>query len=770
MKQAAVLLLLLGIPLSPAMAQQADPRAPMAVLAAAEVGAPELPFAYDGPPPPALPATMIRDTDGKTTVRAVRVSAPLRIDGQLDEALYRSVTPISDFIQSEPAAGAAATEKTEVWISFDDENVYVSMRAFESQPERMVVNEMRRDSFQVQQNENFAFALDTFYDRRNSFNFQLNPIGGRQDGQNNNEGSSYNGDWNPIWNFAVRRSADGWTAETAIPFKSIRYRAGRAQIWGIQLRRTNRWKNEYSFLTDVPLGSGQNGLGRMSSAATLVGIEAPATSRPLDIKPYVTSNLTSDMTANPQRRNDPGAAYGFDVKYGLTQGLTADLTYNTDFAQVEADEQQVNLTRYSLFFPEKRDFFLENQGLFNFGSALNFNGSAGDTPILFYSRRIGLDQGTEIPVDGGARVTGRAGRYSLGFLDIQSSRLDRVGVPSTNFAVARVRRDILRKSAIGAIATRRSSVSGGTGSGDTFGVDGMFAFFSNLNINTMWARTKTPGRQGEDTTYRARLDFNGDRYGLQLERMNVGANFNPEVGFVKRADFTKSRVEARFSPRPARIKSVRKFSYQASAEIFENAAGQKETRQLQGEFQVEFQSSDRLQVGYTDNYELLPEDFRIARGVTIPQGGYGIRELQVRLNLGQQRDVSGLLFVDTGTFYGGDRTGLGYMFGRVKLNPHVALEPGVTLNHVTLPYGNFTSTLVTSRLTYTITPMMFVSSLVQYNSSNHTLGTNVRLRWEYRPGSEFFVVYNEGRDTQAPDRSGLQGRMFVIKVNRLLRF
>ncbi len=252
--------------------------------------------------------------------------------------------------------------------------------------------------------------------------------------------------------------------------------------------------------------------------------------------------------------------------------------------------------------------------------------------------------------------------------------------------------------------------------------------------------------------------------------MNVGANFNPEVGFVKRTDYTKTHAQVRFSPRPTRIKSVRKFSYQVGGEIFENAGGHLETRERLADFQVEFQSSDKLQVHYTDNYELLPEDFRIARGVTIPRGGYGIRELQVRLNLGQQRDVSGLLFANTGTFYGGDRSEVGYMFGRVKLNPHLALEPGVSFNRVTLPYGDFTSNLVTSRLTYTITPMMFVSSLVQFNSSNHTLGTNVRLRWEYLPGSEFFVVYNEGRDTQAPDRSGLQGRTFVVKVNRLLRF
>ena len=770
MKQAA-LLFLLGLPASPAVAQQEQPRPPVTTLGAATVTAAEVPFAYDGPPPPALPATVSRDAEGRTTVRAVRVPAPLRIDGLLDEAIYQSVTPISEFVQAEPAIGAPATERTEVWISFDDEHVYVSMRASESQPERMVVSEMRRDSAQVQQNENFAFSLDTFYDRRNSFSFQLNPIGGRQDGQNSNEGTTYNGDWNPIWNFAVRRTADGWTAETAVPFKSIRYRAGRAQIWGIQMRRTNRWKNEYSFLTNVPVGSGTNGIARMASAATLVGIEAPESSRPLDIKPYATSNLTSDMTTSPQRRNDPGADVGIDVKYGLAQGLTADLTYNTDFAQVEADEQQINLTRFSLFFPEKRDFFLENQGLFNFGGANNSSGFASDTPTMFYSRRIGLEQGSEIPVEGGGRLTGRSGRYTIGLLDIQTSAVDRLGVPTTNFAVARVKRDILRKSAIGAIATRRSSISGGGGSGETYGVDGLFAFYSDLLINTHWARTQTPGRRGEDTSWRARLDLNDDRYGLQLEQMAIGKNFNPEVGFVKRNDYSKTHLQARFSPRPARIKSVRKFSYSFGWEEFVNSAKELETREWLYNFQVEFQSSDRLVVHYTDTYELLPEEFRIARGVTIPVGGYDVRELQLRLSFGQQRDVSGTAFLTTGPFYGGDRTEFGYSSGRVKLNSHLSLEPGVSMNRVKLPYGSFTTRLATSRLTYTITPMLFLSSLIQYNSSNHTFSTNARLRWEYRPGSEFFVVYNEGRDTQPPTSraSGLQGRSIIIKVNRLLR-
>jgi hypothetical protein len=489
----------------------------------------------------------------------------------------------------------------------------------------------------------------------------------------------------------------------------------------------------------------------------------------------VTSKVTRYLMGAPPRRNDPGADLGFDVKYGLTQGLTADLTYNTDFAQVEADEQQVNLTRYSLFFPEKRDFFLENQGLFNFGSALNQNGNAGDTPVLFYSRRIGLDQGTEIPVEGGARVTGRAGRYSVGLLNIQSGDLDRIGVPSTNFAVARVRRDILRKSAIGMIATSRSSISGGSassagGSGQTYGVDGMFAFFNDLVINTMWARTQTPGRQGEDTSYRMRLDHNGDRYGVQLERMAVGANFNPEVGFVKRGDYEKDHVQLRFSPRPTRIKSVRKFSYVAGWETFARPTGELETREIEADFQAEFQSSDKLQVTYKANYELLTEPFEIANDVTIPSAGYSIHNLRTQVNLGQQRALATNAALDIGSFYGGKRLQLSTWGGRVKLTPRLALEPGLSFNKVTLPWGNFTTNLVTTRATYTVTPMMFVSTLVQYNSSNNTLSTNARLRWEYLPGSEFFVVYNEGRDMDALGRPGLQGRTFVIKLNRLLRF
>ena len=725
----------------------------------------ELPFTYDGPPPPELPTTVVRDETGRTTVRAVGLAEPLRLDGQLDEALYTSATPISDFIQAEPVAGQPATERTEVWISYDSDHVYVSLRAFESQPDRMIVNEMRRDGGSIGQNESFGFSLDTFYDRRNSVNFNFNAIGGRSDGQNTNEGN-WNGDYNPIWDLAVRRSADGWTAEAAVPFKSLRYRPGAGQIWGIQLKRINRWKNEISYLTRVPDGTANSGLSRVSSSATLVGIEAPPASRMFDVKPYAIADVTTDHA----RAVDPstfGRDIGVDVKYGVTPGLTADFTYNTDFAQVEADEQQVNLTRFSLFFPEKRDFFLENQGVFNFGGA---NNNGGDTPALFYSRRIGLDRGREITLEGGARLTGRAGPYSIGVLDIQTSAVNAHGVPATNFAVARVRRDILRRSAIGAIATRRSHVSGGTDAGDTVGVDGTFAFFDDLWMQTYWAKTNTPGLSGDDTSYRAQLYFNGDRYGFVAHRLAVGEHFNPEMGYVRRAGFAKNQFNARFSPRPARIPAVRKFVYQAWWQEFHDPRGGVESSELKGEFKTEFQNSDEFEATYELVYERLDRPFDIARDVTVASGGYDNTLLRTAFKFGEQRPVAGTVFLERGRLWSGDLTTLGFSSGMVKVNAHLSFEPGLSVNHATLPFGEFTTALITSRATYAITPAMFVSSLMQYNSSANVLATNARLRWEYAPGSELFIVYNEGRDTLTPGLPDLQNRSIVVKVNRLLRF
>ena len=462
----------------------------------------------------------------------MRLTEALSIDGSLDESVYQTVLPITDLVQLEPQAGAPATEKTEAWLFFDNTSFYVMVRCWDSAPEsEWVANEMRRDSFNILNNTNVGFVIDTFYDRRNGIVFNINPIGGRMDGQITNE-RNINLDWNPIWNLQTGRFDGGWSFEAEIPFKSLRYRPGRTQLWGFQLRRTIPRLNESDYLTRLDQGAGRGAIAQVSRAATLVGVETPDSTGLFEIKPYVIGDVSSDLTASPAVSNQGSGNVGLDiVEYGVTQNLTADFTVNTDFAQVEADEQQVNLTRFSLFFPEKREFFLENQGAFGFGGAGRgrFGGSA-ETPIMFYSRQIGLSGGREVPIMAGGRLTGRAGKYTLGFLNVQTNDELVSGALSTNFTVARLKRDILRRSAIGAILTSRSVSASHPGSNQAYGVDGTFAFYDNVNINTFWARTQTNDVTGDDTSYKGELRYNGDRYGVTAKPCTSGRASRPRSG------------------------------------------------------------------------------------------------------------------------------------------------------------------------------------------------------------------------------------------------
>ncbi|HVH26678.1 MAG TPA: DUF5916 domain-containing protein [Vicinamibacterales bacterium] len=762
--------MVLTIPAAVLAATPAAGQSPPAPASPA-LAAREIPFAYDGPPAPVAPDVVSRDAEGRVTVRAHRLEAPLKLDGALDEAIYHTVPSITDFIQVEPDEGVLATEKTEAWLAFDREYVYVAFRCWESEPERRVATEMRRDNGATWGgNDVVSVFFDTFYDRRNGIGFTINSIGGRNDGQITNE-RQYSSDWNPIWDFATGRFEEGWTVEIAIPFKSLRYRDGAAQIWGFNALRAVRWKNELSLITKVPAGRGMQSVQQSSMAATMVGLEVPGGASNLDVKPYATMSLKTDRNGQSKTANDLDGDIGIDAKYGLTQSLSADFTYNTDFAQVEADEAQVNLTRFSLFFPEKREFFLENQGTFSFGGIATTGQNAGsDTPILFYSRQIGLDQGQVVPIQAGGRVTGRAGRFSMGLLNIQTGDEPTSGDGAANFSVIRVKRDILRRSSVGLLFTGRS-VSQVTGEMNAAaGVDGTFGFYNNLSINTYWARTHTDGLSGNDTSYRAQLDYNADRYGVQLEHLLVGDTFNPEVGYVRRDDMRRSFAQMRFSPRPSSMPSVRRLSWTGSLAYIENLAGRVDLREQNGEFAIEFLNTDRFSVAYTGTYEFLPRPFEISDGIVLPIGSYDYDNVKVGWNVGQQRAVSGNFLAEYGTFYSGTRTALSASRGRLNLGPQIALEPTYTVNWVDLAEGSFTTHLAGARVTYTMSPRMFVSSLLQYTSSNEAMSANVRLRWEYQPGSELFVVYNEERDTAARAFPSLSTRALIVKVNRLWRF
>lgn len=732
----------------------------------------------DGPAPPVLPEVVTRDDSGRVTMRAIALNEPIALDGELNESIYRTVAPVTGFIQQNPNEGELATEQTEVWVLFDSDTIYVSARCWNSQPDRIVANEMKRDSPGMFGNEAFGVVFDTFYDRRNGFSFTTNLLGALFDGTITNE-RTLNMDWNAVWDVSASRFEGGWTVEFAIPFKSLRYRPGPVQIWGINFERRVPWKNETSFLTPIPASLAHAGAFKLSSAATLVGLEVPTSKVRLEIKPYGISDLATDRNVTPALSNSLGGDVGFDVKYGVTEGLTADFTYNTDFAQVEVDEQQVNLTRFSLFFPEKREFFLEGHGIFEFGgdrmvTATSFfsTGSqfGGDAPILFFSRRIGLDEGQEVPIRGGGRLTGKVGPYSIGLLNVQTGEVAATGAVPTNYSVVRVKRDVLRRSSVGAILTNRSVLSNGSGSNRVYGVDGTFAFYDNLNINTYLARTETSELRGDDLSYEALLDYTGDRWGVKVGRLAVGANFNPEIGFVSRNDFRRSSGSIRFSPRPQGIAAVRKFSLEGNVDYITDGLGQLETRVQQGMFGIEFESGDYFFAVIANNYEFLKKPFTITSDMSIPVGGYSFVNSRLVYFLGQQRGASGGLSFEQGGFFGGEKRSIGYFFGRMSLTPKLSIEPNLSFNWVTLPHGSFTTELVAARATYTVTPRMFVAALLQFNSGSNALGTNIRFRWEYQPGSELFIVYTDERDTLTPRFPVLENRAIILKINRLFRF
>ncbi len=436
------------------------------------------------------------------------------------------------------------------------------------------------------------------------------------------------------------------------------------------------------------------------------------------------------------------------------------------------DEQQVNLTRFSLFFPEKREFFLEGRGNFDFARGGGVDGAG--VPTLFFSRRIGLQAGDVVPILAGGRLTGKVGAFDVGALNVQTDDEPVSGAETTNFTVLRIKRDILRRSTVGGIFTNRSVSLVGDGSNQVYGLDGRFAFFDDVNLLGYVARTRTPGRRGRDASYLGQFNYAGDRYGLNLGHVVIEDNFIPEVGFVRRDNIRRTTASARFSPRPRSIEWIRRFSLSGGLDYILTADdGALETRERDVEFEIQLENSDRFTTSVSDRYELLTRPFTIAPGVTLPVGGYGFRDVGASYSFGQQRRVSGSISVRTGSFWSGDSTSVGLSRGRMEVTPQLSVEPSLSFNWVDLPEGSFTTNLGRVRVNYTVTPRMFFSGLLQYNSSGDTFSTNVRLRWEYSPGSELFVVYTEDRDTDPllPDRrTELRNRGFVVKTNRLFRF
>ena len=688
-------------------------------------------------------------------VSAVYIQAKIVIDGRLDEPEWGLAEAATDFVQQDPLMGSPGTERTEVRLLYDNDYLYVGVYCLDSAGERgLVVNDIRRD-YTSFQNDHFALVLDTFDDDRNSFLFGTNPKGAKRDAQFGGDGANNNFDWDGAWHVKTQITESGWQVEIAIPFKTLRFREGQNGTWGVNFVRRIRRKNEVAHWSPIPR---PYRLSRVSLAGTLEGLGGIRQGRNLYAKPYISTPITrrehDDVDFLPE--------VGLDVKYGATSGLTLDLTLNTDFAQVEVDEQQINLTRFPLFFPEKRDFFLENADIFQVKRVGEGFRSQDRDLIAFFSRRIGLSQGQVVPILAGARLTGRAGQYRLGFLSMQTDETDTTA--STNFSVARVRRDVFQNSDVGGIFINKH-VNGGTYN-RTYGIDTNLQFFRFLEASSFLLKTDTPGLEGKDKAFYTFVGWRDPFFDIEAEYLSIEDNFNPEVGFVPRTGIRKSRGEFTVKPRPGeRIPWVRELSPSVGIEQFTNQENVLESRDFDQTLTFDLQNGGRGWFTHRFRFERLDEPFFIRPNQAIPVGDYWFREITTSFTSDQSRMFSGNILLRLGEFFDGHKKSYTVGFG-FQPGYQFGADISWSRDDVDLPSGDFTTDLVRARLDYSFSTRMFLNALIQYNSTLKEISSNIRFNWIYKPLSDFFLVYNERRASTGEVRE----RALIAKLTYLFDF
>ena len=698
---------------------------------------------------------------GRKVLRAVRTADSIRLDGELSERAWGSAEPARDFVQAEPYEGSPATEATEVRILYNDEFLFIGVYCRDTEPDRILTNSLRED-FDPQDDDSFEIILDTFLDNRNGYLFSTNPHGAKRDAQVTDEGREINIDWDTVWDVRTQRNGEGWTAEIVIPFKSLSFEEDRAQpVWGVNFGRRIRRKNEIVYWSPVPR---RYEITRLSLAGELRQLDGIARGRNLRLKPFVATDFSRFASSDHiVTRAKPG----LDVKYSITPSLTLDLTGNTDFSQVEVDEQQINLTRFPLFFPEKREFFLENSGIFQFGDIPGERGARSRETQLFFSRRIGLsEQGEPIPIWGGARLSGQAGQYRLGFLNMQTKQT-RFG-PANNFSVARVKRNILANSDVGAIFINRQAAEG-EDYNRAAGFDANFRFGQNFTINGYLAKTFTDNLQDHDLAKKISTQWRDNLVSVQTVFTELQENFNPEVGFTERVGVRTFRSRLEMTPRPPRNSLIREFRPHVYPNYEMDEDNRLLTRTFHYGFDVVFHNSSVIEVKHETFFDRLDEPFRIRRlppAVTIPAADYRFSLWGLELESDPSRKFFGSLDYRNGTFYTGDRVTV-VATGAFRPNERFSVEGRYTYNDVRLQEGSFANDLISSRVNYYFSTRMFLSALIQYNSDLKHVTSNIRFHFIHRPLSDLFVVYNEQRDTSG---AGRNDRALTLKYTHLISF
>jgi len=726
---------------------------------------------------PATESFQLQSSDGRRVMTAVRAPAPIRLDGALDEDAWRLAEPAADFVQAEPHEGQPATEPTEVRIVFDNDALYIGVICHDATPHGLIVNNIRKD-FTPGEQDSFEVILDTFADRRNGFVFAVNPAGAKSDTQIANEGRDVNTNWDAVWTVATSSDDRGWSAELRIPFKTLRFTRDADQVWGVNFSRRIRRNNEVDYWSPVPR---VYNLYRASLAGTLEGLDTASRGRNLRVKPWVAADATRGPGA-PEFTT--GEHIGVDAKYGVTPSLTLDVTVRPDFAQAEADEQQVNLTQFSLYFPEKREFFLENSGLFYFGDIPRESrlGNARFSPpeeevLLFFSRRIGLtDAGEQIPIEAGGRLTGRAAGFGIGAMTIQTGSSGGPGGSGgrtgDNYTVLRARRDVLRNSDIGAIFLARQSAGASADRNSVAGIDANFRFVRALSINGFLSKSATPGVNGGEFAGKGSITWNDNRLHTQYSLLSVGDHFRDDIGFIKRTGIRKHFVDfgVRHRPESLRKFGIRELHPHTRYNIYTDQSNVKVSHTNHVAYAVFFEGGGYVEVQWNPRFERIVTPFKIRPDQSFAPGSYGWNEYAVELETNHSRKVSGSALITTGGFWTGTQksTKVGIVF---RPTYHLTFDTALQRNDIDLPLPMqpFTTNLVASRVGYAFNTRTFLDTLLQYNTDLKQFSANVRFDLIHRPLSDLFVVYNEQQLTNQPTPVN-PGRGLIVKYTHMLAF
>jgi len=698
-----------------------------------------------------------------------RITSEIAVDGILDEPAWGSSPKIGDLIQREPSPGTAPTEKTEVTLLYDANQLYIGVLCYDSQPESVIGTQMARDG-DLANDDRLEILLDTYRDRRNAFYFATNPAGALVDGLIV-ENRDLNRDWDTIWVVRTRRTEEGWSAEFAIPFKSLGFPAGQT-TWGFNLARNiqrkleeNRWSGARLAVT----------LNQISEAGEIAGLEDASQGLGLDVRPFLAGRwLHRSASGDDTVTGKPG----LDAFYNFTSSLKLSLTVNTDFGETEADARQINLTRFALFFPEKRTFFLENAGIFDFANTGRQNfANRGSEIIPFFSRRIGLLSGQEVPIDAGLKLTGKIGRTDIGLLDVRTR--DSAAAPGKNFFVARVKQNLLQQSYVGAIYADGNPAA--SAYGRTFGADvhlgtsRVFGREQTLVFDAFGLRSRNQGVSNRDWAYGFSADYPNDLIRGEFYWREIQENFRPALGFAPRTNVRQQRIGGAYGPRPKDFLGIRQMTHQLSFTQFTRLDyGQTESRNLYVvPVNWQFNSGDRIQLNLNYEMERLFDEFPVSRaaGVVLPPGEYRTLRYQARLTSAPKRRLEAQLQWQFGEYWSGRASDIQTTV-QYKLPPRLVLSFSTNQTFARLAEGSFVARVLTWQVNFSATPFLTFSNLVQFDNESRNLSWQSRTRWILKPGNDFFIVFTQGwiQDAQGGFRYRAQESRLSTKFQYTFRF